>query len=275
MSNFIKTAVIGHPIGHSLSPRIHNYWIETYKLNGLYEALDIKPEHLSKRLPELLRAGYQGFNLTVPHKEMVLPLCDEIDDKARAVGAVNTIWTEDARIKGTNTDIFGFVQNIKSGAPEFDFTAGPAVVLGAGGAARAVVQGLLQEGAPEIVLLNRTRARAEALAESFADARITVRDWAKRDEFPATTNLLVNTTSLGMSGAPPLEISLGSLPRTALVTDIVYAPLETKLLREANDSGHKTVNGLGMLLHQARPAFEKWHGIMPEIDETLIQEILK
>lgn len=263
----IKTGVIGHPISQSKSPLIHNHWIADHGLAGTYEALDIPPEDLATRLPQLLREeGYAGFNLTIPHKELALNICDDIDDLARTIGAVNTVWLEDNRIKGTNTDAFGFMENLGP----IDLTSGPAIILGAGGAAKAIIHALLQAGAPEISLLNRTRAKADALA---TDPRITVIDWADRSVALNGASLLVNTTALGMQGKPHLDINLGALPYDALVSDIVYAPLMTDLLTRAAERGNPISTGIGMLLHQARPAFEKWYGIMPDITQALEDKV--
>lgn len=262
---FLKTGVIGHPVGHSLSPKIHNHWIKKYGLAGRYDALDIPPDELAARLPELLAQGYGGFNFTLPHKELVLPFCDHVDDAALAIGAVNTIFLRDGKMHGTNTDMFGFVENIKAQHSGFDFAAGPSVVLGAGGAARAIVHGLQQEGAPEILLLNRTRSKAEALA---CDG-VVVRDWQERNAALEGAHLLVNTTALGMTGQPPLDIDLAALPKTALVADIVYAPLYSDLLQQAQARGNPFCTGFGMLLQQARPAFEQWYGILPDVDDYL------
>lgn len=269
---FIKTGVIGHPIAHTKSPLIHGYWIETYGLQGCYEAIDVPCETLPSHVRGLVDRGYAGFNVTVPHKEMIFDLCDEVDGLAREVGAVNTVVIDDSKLLGTNTDVFGFVQNIKSTAPDFDFTAGRAVVLGAGGAARAVIKGLIDEGVPKILLLNRTREKAETLAQT---PNIEVGDWHERSTLLEGANLLVNTTSLGMDGKPALDMNLNALPQTALVNDIVYAPLYTDLLSQARDQGNPIVTGIGMLLHQARPSFERWFGILPTVDEALQDLVLR
>ena len=270
MSSSVKTSVIGHPISHSKSPLIHNYWIRKYALKGTYEAIDIPCENLKNGLQELIDQGYTGFNLTIPHKELVIPLCAEIDEIARSIGAVNTVIVEKGQLKGTNTDAFGFIENIRQDSPDFDFTAGQAAVLGAGGAARAVIYGLLEAGTPEIILLNRTREKAEKLIALSGDpSRIRVLDWENRDQHMQEVGLLINTTALGMTGQPPLELDLSHLPPEALVNDIVYAPLHTGLLKQAKERGNPVVTGIGMLLHQARPAFEKWFGILPTVDEEL------
>ena len=269
----IKTGVVGHPIAHSKSPLIHNYWIKKYGLSGHYEAIDIPCAALEAGLQGLRARGFAGFNLTLPHKELVLPLCDVLDDVARAVGAVNTVVIENGALKGRNTDVFGFIQNIRENAPGFDFARGPAVVLGAGGAAKAVVYALLQEGAPEIILLNRTQDKAEKL--SAANSKIKVQPWELRGDVLAGANMLVNTTSLGMQRSGALEIDLAALPVSALVHDIVYAPLETDLLKQAQARGNAIVTGIGMLLHQARPAFEAWYGVMPEVTPELRALVLR
>jgi len=266
---FIKTGLIGHPVGHSLSPVIHGYWIEKYGLTGSYEPLDVLPEDLPARLPVLLEQGYSGFNLTLPHKELVLPLCDSMDDVARHIGAVNTLVYQDGQLHGSNSDMFGYIEDIKTQHPAFDFDAAPCVVLGAGGASRAIIAGLMLEGASEIRVINRTREKAEKLAADFGDT-LKVYDWDDRDNCFEGAGLLVNATSLGMSGKPPLEITLESLPETALVSDIVYNPLYTDLLRAAQRRGNPVNTGIGMLLHQARPGFELWHGVLPDIDEGLL-----
>ncbi|MEM7618104.1 MAG: shikimate dehydrogenase [Pseudomonadota bacterium] len=269
----IKLGVIGHPIGHSKSPAIHDYWIEKYGLNATYEALDVRPDNLQTKLRRMIDQGYSGFNLTIPHKELVLELCDQVDDIAKVIGAVNTIYLKDNKIYGTNTDAFGFIENIKQNAPDFDFKAGKAVVLGAGGAAKAIVHGLLRELTPEIYVLNRTRAKAENLTNIHSEC-VIAQDWDERSEALDGTNLLINTTSLGMRGQQPLDIDLSLLPEAALVTDIVYAPLITPLLQDADQRGHNIVTGIGMLLHQARPAFQSWFDIMPEVDDELINRVL-
>ncbi len=232
MNDFKKLGVIGHPISHSKSPIIHQYWIEKHGLQGSYEILDIPPKDLPRALPELIDQGYSGFNLTVPHKQLALGICDEIDDIARGVGAVNTITVANNKMIGTNTDVFGFIENIAQCQPGFDFTGGPAIILGAGGAARAAVYGLLARGASEIIVLNRTREKAENLA-SMNNDKVKVMDWSARNDALHSATLLVNTTTLGMSGQLDLDIDLDALPTTALVNDIVYAPLQPPLCNVA------------------------------------------
>lgn len=269
---FIKTAVIGHPIHHSKSPLIHNHWIAQHGLSGLYEAIDIAPDELKQKTQQLIDDGYAGFNATVPHKESIFKLCSTHDKAAENIGAVNTVIIRDGKMHGRNTDGFGFIHNIKSAAKNFDFTAGPAYVLGAGGAARAIIHALLEESVPEIILTNRTLARAEEI-RTMDTSKISLAPW--QDFTPMKhANMLVNTTALGMSGKGDLPFDLTNLSKQALVTDIVYAPLHTALLKAAQERGNDTVTGIGMLLHQARPAFESWYGILPNVDETLERLVL-
>ena len=270
--NFIKCGVIGHPINHSKSPIIHNHWMEKYGLQGSYTAIDIAPNDLKSGIQKLIDDGYAGFNVTIPHKQSIFELCDNADDQAKAIGAVNTVSIKDGKLFGTNTDAFGFMENIHQGAFGVDFIHHPAVILGAGGAARAVIYGLLEAGAEKIILTNRTEEKARDLAAM--DSRIEVTSWEKRTEILQGAGLLVNTTSLGMAGKEPLAIDLKNLPEQAIVCDIVYTPLMTEFLGQAKHHGHQVVTGIGMLLHQARPAFELWFGILPDVDEELIKKVM-
>lgn len=276
MSDIIKAGVIGHPINHSKSPLIHNYWIKKHGLNGSYEAIDIAPEDLKSGVQRLVDEGYAGFNVTIPHKEAILELCDEVDTNAEVCGAVNTVVIKDGKLIGLNTDSFGFLANIKEARPEFNFEEGTAVVIGSGGAARAVVSGLIGHRIPEIMLINRTRSRAETIAKEIGLGTdlVEVVDWEERHDALKWANLLVNTSSLGMEGQPELDLNLDELGAHALVNDIVYAPLETPLLKAAAAKGNPTVTGIGMLLHQARPAFNEWFGVMPNVDEELERLVL-
>ena len=268
-----KAAVLGYPISHSLSPKLHGYWLEKCQIKGSYEAIETKPEKLDETLSRLVKAGYSGVNLTVPLKEAVMPLLDEISPEARKIGAANTVIFSDGKMRGHNTDAYGFIENLKAGIEgELSDYLDQVVILGAGGAARAVIVGLLDEGAKKITLLNRTRKKAEMLAK--IDTRIQVKDWEKRTESLSDASLLVNTTSLGMQKMPVLDISLSALPVNALVTDIVYHPLITPLLEQANQRGNLTVDGLGMLIHQAVPAFEMFFDQKPKIDERIRDELL-
>ncbi|WP_243613449.1 shikimate dehydrogenase [Shimia aestuarii] len=266
-------AVIGHPIAHSKSPRLHGYWLRKYGIEGHYLPMDVAPDDLGAVIDALPKMGFVGANVTIPHKEAIMPLVDELSEGAKAIGAVNTLVFKDGKVLGDNTDGYGFIENLRQGAPEWQAEAGPAMVLGAGGAARAIVYSLLRAGVPEILLTNRTKERADALRSDFGD-RIRVVNWEKAEGALAEAATLVNTTSLGMLGKAPLEISLAALASTATVTDIVYTPLETDLLRNAKENGCPTVDGLGMLLHQAVPGFEAWFGTRPEVDAGLRNEVL-
>ncbi len=260
--------VAGWPVGHSLSPRLHGFWLEQHGIDGAYLPLAVAPEHFETALRGLGDLGFRGVNVTIPHKRAALALCDEVAPLAARIGAVNTLVFEDGRLKGSNTDAFGFLENLRQGAPAWDPAAGPALILGAGGAARAVAVALLDAGAPELRLANRTAARAEALAEELG-GQVTAVPWAARGAALGDLALLANTTSLGMTGQPPLDLDLDPLPTSALVTDIVYVPLETDLLARARTRGNPAVDGLGMLLHQARPGFETWFGVAPEVTAEL------
>lgn len=266
--------VMGWPVSHSLSPVLHGHWLDSLGIDGAYVPLAVAPENFAEVLAALAKMGFRGVNVTVPHKEAALAAVDDADALARRIGAVNTVTVgADGRLTGTNTDGFGFLENLKEGASGWNPAAGPAVVLGAGGAARAVVVALIDAGAPDIRLTNRTRARADRIAQDLGGP-VTVHDWDDRAAILANANLLVNTTTLGMTGKDPLEISLDALPTAALVNDIVYAPLETGLLAAARARGNPAVDGLGMLLHQARPGFEAWFGAAPQVTPDLRARIL-
>jgi len=270
----LKAGVIGWPIDHSLSPHLHRFWLQEYNIDGVNEPFAVEPENLAAYLRSLAEQGRLGSNVTLPHKEATLMLVDDADDQARKIGAVNTVVVQkDGSLHGSNTDAYGFLENLKDHQPHWQAGAGPAVVLGAGGAARAILVALQEAGAPEIRLLNRTKARAEELANDLGGT-IKVADWDNRAGALADAATLVNTTSLGMKGQPELEIDLANLPETALVTDIVYTPLETDLLKNAKARGNPTVDGLGMLLHQARPGFAAWFGIEPEVSGELRNHII-
>ncbi|GAB6052454.1 shikimate dehydrogenase [Magnetospira thiophila] len=267
--------VMGWPVGHSLSPRLHGYWLRQRGIDGAYVPLAVRPEDCAQVLRDLPRMGFRGCNVTVPHKETALATVDDLDEQARRIGAVNTVVVgDDGRLLGRNTDAYGFMANLQAAMPKWSAAHGPAVVLGAGGAARAVCVGLLDAGCPEIRLSNRTRARAESLVTAL-DGPIQVVDWPDRHVALDGAALLVNTTTLGMTGQPPLEISLDALPNTALVTDIVYSPLHTDLLKQAARRGNPWVDGLGMLLHQAVPGFEAWFGQRPQVTEDLRRFMLE
>lgn len=252
--------VAGWPVSHSRSPRMHNHWIAAHGLDAAYVPLAIPPERFAECVRALAACGFRGMNVTIPHKEAAFALCDEVTPRARRAGAVNTLVFAEGRITGDCTDGFGFLASLGG----YDAASGPAVVLGAGGAARAIAAALLDAGAPRVTLINRSRARAEALAAALGGP-VEVAEAPPLDG----AALLVNATSLGMAGQPPLELDLAPLPPHALVADIVYVPLETPLLAAARARGLRAVGGLGMLLHQARPGFEAWFGVMPEVDQAL------
>jgi shikimate dehydrogenase len=266
---FVLAGVMGWPVSHSRSPALHNYWIKHYGLNGAYVLLPVDPARLLQALPGLVALGFAGCNVTVPHKIAAMQAVDRVDAVARRIGAINTIVVEaDGSLSGFNNDGFGYIQSLLDAQPDWRADAGPVTVLGAGGAARAVIAGLADRGAREIRLTNRTPARAQALAREFG-APVRAVPWEQREDALADAALLVNTTSQGMLGQAPLELSLDRLPAHSLVSDVVYVPLETPLLAAARARGNPTVNGLGMLLNQARPAFKAWFGVMPEITPEL------
>ncbi|MBK1634871.1 shikimate dehydrogenase [Rhodovulum adriaticum] len=258
--------VIGSPVAHSKSPALHGHWLKRYGIAGYYIPMDVSRDDLRDALATLPRMGFVGLNVTIPHKEAVLGLADLVSDRAALIGAANTlIFRADGKVHADNTDGVGFTDNLRQGAPGWDPAAGPAAVLGAGGAARAVVSALAEQGVREIRLSNRTRARAEALRAEFGP-KIVVYDWVQAGNMIEGAATVVNTTSLGMVGKPEFRVPLDGLSPDAVVTDIVYAPLETALLKEARARGCVTVDGLGMLLHQAAPGFERWFGLRPEVD---------
>ncbi|NKB49298.1 MAG: shikimate dehydrogenase [Alphaproteobacteria bacterium] len=276
----LRAGVMGWPVSHSLSPRLHGYWLSRYRIRGSYDAIAVEPENLAAALSGLADDGLRGVNLTVPHKIAALALVDKIDDTAQRIGAINTIVVDgDGALAGSNTDAFGFIENLRDQVPDHvaaGWSGRPVAVLGAGGAARAVCTALLDCGVAEIRLVNRTAARATELAETLpglAD-RAAIYAWADRAGALAEAGLLVNTTVLGMAGQASLELDLADLPGDATVNDIVYAPLETALLAQARQRGNAVVDGLGMLLHQARPGFRAWFGADPVVDDGLRQAVL-
>ena len=261
--------VMGWPVAHSRSPLLHNFWLDRYGIDGAYVPFAVRPGEVARALRALPSLGVAGVNVTVPHKEAAFAAVDARDAAARRIGAVNTVFVDDGgALRGSNTDAFGFLEALRTRSPGWTAAAGPAVVLGAGGAARAVLAALAEAGAPEVRLVNRTRARAESLAGAFG-APVAVVGWGERESALAGAALLVNTTMLGMAGAPPLDLRLDDLPESALVNDIVYVPLETALLAAARARGCVAVDGLEMLLHQARPGFAGWFGREPEVDDAL------
>ncbi len=257
--------ILGWPVAHSRSPRLHGFWLERHGIDGAYVPLPVRPERFAEAVRSLVDLGFRGANVTIPHKEAAFAVCDEVAPFARRAGAVNTlVFREDGRIEGSNTDGYGFLESIREAVPGWRADRGPAVLLGAGGSARAVAAALLEAGCPRVTLVNRTRARAEALAQALGGP-IDVAERAPLEE----AALLVNTTSLGMQGQPPLAIDLAPLPAGAVVADLVYVPLETPLIAAARARGLSAVGGLGMLLHQARPGFARWFGVDPQVDTAL------
>ncbi|WP_084112665.1 shikimate dehydrogenase [Belnapia moabensis] len=256
--------IMGWPVAHSRSPRLHGLWLRRHGIDGAYLPLPVRPERFADAVRSLADLGFRGANVTIPHKEAAFAVCDRVEPSAERAGAVNTLVFSDGRIEGSNTDGFGFLANLREGAAHWRPEAGPAVLLGAGGSARAIAAALLDAGCPRITLVNRTPARAEALARALGGP-IDVADRAPLGD----AALLVNTTSLGMQGQPPLEIDLAPLPAASVVADIVYVPRETGLLAAARARGLGAVDGLGMLLHQARPGFTAWFGAEPMVDDEL------
>ena len=266
--------VIGHPIAHSRSPALHCFWLRRYGIKGHYIPMDVAQADLREALSFLPKLGFVGLNVTIPHKEEVLKLADIVTDRAALIGAANTlIFRADGRIHADNTDGSGFMANLRQNAPHWQPQAGPAAVFGAGGAARAVIAALIEVGVPEIRVANRTRPRAEALRADFG-AKLTVYDWVHAPNMLEGATTVINTTSLGMSGKPDFRVPLDGLERQALVTDLVYNPLKTQFLLEAESKGCTIVDGLGMLLHQAAPGFERWFGHRPEVDEATRNAVL-
>jgi shikimate dehydrogenase len=266
---FLLAGVMGNPVMHSRSPKLHNYWLAKYGLTGTYVPLAIRAEHLRAALRALPALGFSGCNLTIPHKEAALDIVDKLDPVARRIGAVNCVVVmPDGSLEGRNHDAFGYIESVREAQPDWRADTGPVVVIGAGGGARAVLISLVDQGAREIRLVNRTLARGKALAGDLGGP-IRPLSWEQREAALEGAAMLINATNQGMLGEPPLDLALDRLPVSALVSDIVYIPRETALLAAARRRGNATVNGLGMLLHQARPAFHAWFGIMPEVTPEL------
>ncbi len=266
--------IIGWPVSHSRSPRLHGHWLQRHGVDGAYVPLPVRPDHAERAIRSLPLLGFAGVNVTVPHKQIALMAADRVDAVARRIGAVNTLVVQpDGTLHGSNTDAHGFLANLQEGAPGWRAKDGPAVVLGAGGAARAVVAALVDAGVPAVRIVNRSLERAESVAADIGGP-IHVIPWADRAIALGEAVLLVNTTTLGMSGQPVLDLDLDGLPPRAVVNDIVYVPLETALMTEARRRGHPVVDGLGMLLHQARPGFAAWFGVDPVVDAALRRAVL-
>jgi shikimate dehydrogenase len=265
---------MGWPVSHSRSPRLHGFWLRQYRIDGAYVPLPVRSEDFTHAVRALPKLGFAGANVTVPHKEAALAAADRADPQARRIGAANTvIVAADGTLEARNTDGFGFLENLRESVGDWHAAAGPAVIVGAGGTARAVAVALMEAGAPALRLVNRTVERAELLARDIGGP-VQVHRWADRARALADAALLVNTTTLGMNGQPPLDLDLEGLPTTAVVNDVVYAPLETPLLAAARARGNTVVDGLGMLLHQARPGFAAWFGVEPEVTPELRRFVL-
>ena len=268
-------AVLGNPISHSKSPRMHNYWLKQNKLNGYYIPIKVELEDFEQTIRALVNMGFSGVNVTIPHKLSALKIADESSSTAQYIGAANTLtFTKENKIYADNTDAYGFINNIKCKYPDWNPKKGMSVVLGAGGASRAVIAALLSEGAEKIIVLNRTIEKAEALKKDY-DNKITVESWKNINEVAASSSNIINTTSLGMNDKTFIAINPKAIPETALVSDLVYTPLETNLLKIAKNRGSRTVDGLGMLIHQGIPGFEAWFGQKPLVTEELREILIK
>ena len=271
----LKVCIIGYPVSHSLSPLLHNYWLKKYKISGEYVSSEVKPDAIEAHLLNLPKRGFIGANITIPHKRAAIKVCSEISDTARKVGAVNTLITAPGgKLIGDNTDSYGFIKNLKKAYKRWNPSQTKALVLGAGGASRSVCYGLLKEGVREIYILNRNRTNAENLRTDINDSLI-VKSWKDRNLLLNCATLVVNTTSLGMTGMQDLKISLENLSEKAIVYDIVYTPLNTSFLDAARQRGNLTINGLGMFLYQAAKSFSLWFGIEPDVDERAKQIVLE
>ncbi len=266
--SFRRACVIGHPVAHSRSPLIHKHWLNELKIEGDYVRQDVPPDQIDAFLKNFSASGFVGANVTVPHKEAAFRSLKNADPVAAYLKVANTLWLEEGVLNGMNTDVYGFLAHLDESAPDWNQRTETAIVLGAGGAARAIVYALIERGLEKIFVVNRTLSRAEALAADFGK-KIIAADWAALPKRLREASLLVNATSLGMTGQPPLEIDLKPMKKDATVYDIVYVPLETPLLAAARKRGLRTVDGLGMLLHQAVPGFERWFGVRPQVSGTL------
>ena len=263
-----RACVIGWPIEHSRSPIIHGYWLRTLGIEGRYTREPVRPEELSAFLASLEERGFAGCNVTVPHKEAALALADERDAAAVAIGAANTLWLDGGRLYASNTDAYGFMTYLGLKAPQWANRDAPVLILGAGGAARAIVSGFLQAGVARVRVCNRSRGRSEELARHFGSC-VEAWDWDARGDAAREAGVIVNTTTLGMKGAGDPGVAFAGVHAETVVSDIVYVPLETAFLAAARARGLRTVDGLGMLLHQAVPGFETWFGVRPDVTETL------
>lgn len=269
-----RACVIGWPIEHSRSPLIHGYWLKRYGIDGSYEKIAVEPKDLAAFLANLGANGFAGCNVTVPHKEAALAVAAERQTSAKRIGAANTLWLENSRLHADNTDSYGFMTNLKESAAGWQRRDAPVSILGAGGAARAVLHGFLEAGVGEVRVFNRSKSRAEALAQHFSN-RVKVYDWDTRSNASRDSAVLVNTTSAGMKGESSLAMDFKGFHSECVVADIVYVPLETSFLTQARAAGLRTVDGLGMLLHQAAPGFEKWFGVRPEVTRELYDLVVR
>ncbi|MCY4306250.1 MAG: shikimate dehydrogenase [Aestuariivita sp.] len=268
-------AVIGSPIEHSKSPLIFHHWIRVHSLQGYYVPLNVSSENLEKVIRTMPKMGFVGCNVTLPHKERVLHIADDATDEALRIGAANVLnFYDDGQIIADNTDEFGFSENLQECAPNWRPEAGSAIIIGAGGAAKAVVSSLLKLGVPKITIMNRTYSRAEVIQKTFGQ-KINIATWSDADDLLADVNLIVNSTSLGMIGQKKLNFPISEITKKTVVADLVYTPLNTNFLKAAKKVGCKTVDGLGMLLFQAAPCFKRWFGVMPTVDSKLRSIILK
>lgn len=272
-----KACIIGWPVKHSRSPLIHGYWLGKHGIVGSYSMVEVAPGELERFIcGGMAVQGFTGCNVTVPHKVDVLKFVDDVSDAARAIGAVNTLWFEEGRLRADNTDVTGFLTHLDVSAPQWRLADRPVLVLGAGGGARGIVYGLLGAGVSKVYVSNRTRVKADEIAQAFGKA-VTAVDWEQRERYGREAGLLVNTTTLGMAGYRDLDFDMSVLPADCVVADIVYVPLETKLLRAARARNLNVVDGLGMLLHQAVPGFERWFGVRPavtpELRAIIVQDI--
>ena len=267
-------AILGYPIHHSKSPRMHGYWLDQAGVLGYYVPLEIHPDNFEDALKNMPKQGFRGANVTIPHKERALEIADYVSERAKRIGAANTLYFDaDGKIHADNTDGYGFITNLKKGAPEWNAKAGPALVLGAGGAARAILDALITEETPKLYLTNRTKERAQALASEFGDT-VEVLDWDNKNVVVSEVKTLINTTSLGMNGKGDLGLDFSQLTSAITVTDIVYTPLETDLLKHAKQRGCTCVDGLGMLIYQGVPGFSNWFGENPKVTDELRELLL-
>ncbi|MGB1331325.1 MAG: shikimate dehydrogenase [Paracoccaceae bacterium] len=267
-------AILGYPIHHSKSPRMHGYWLDQAGVLGYYVPLEIRPDNFEDALKNMPKQGFRGANVTIPHKERALEIADYVSERAKRIGAANTLYFDaDGKIHADNTDGYGFITNLKKGAPEWNAKAGPALVLGAGGAARAILDALITEETPKLYLTNRTKERAQALASEFGDT-VEVLDWDNKNVVVSEVKTLINTTSLGMNGKGDLGLDFSQLTSAITVTDIVYTPLETDLLKHAKQRGCTCVDGLGMLIYQGIPGFSNWFGVAPKVTDELRELLL-